>query len=175
MSIKKVFLATKGNITIGAVCSVRENVASKFTAEHKTEQVGLAGTREVALASLVKAMKLFKASDFKDLERPIEIFVNDSLANIIDKETYKYWLISGKKSDGNDVEASELALWQEFYKLISKNGMYFIFKNLNSAHFKGNPKYNALDVKYNAFYYDWVWKQVHAILPKGPALPEDVA
>jgi Txe/YoeB family toxin of Txe-Axe toxin-antitoxin module len=90
---------------------------------------------------------------------------------MITNQTYKYWILSGKKNDGTDVNAKELKLWKEFDKLMNKKGLYFIFKNLNDANFKGTPKFNKVDVEYNRFYYNWVWKQVHAVYPNTPAEP----
>lgn len=169
MSVKRVFLATKKDLTIGAICDVQTKQASSFKNSYTSEQQGLAGSREVALASIIALLSNF---DTKELEAPVQVFCVSSVADIINNQTYKYWLISGKKNDGTDLNAKELKLWKEFHKLVSKNGMYFIFKNLNDANFRGTPKFNQAEVKYNKFYYDWAWSAIHKIYPQGPATPE---
>lgn len=168
MSIKRVFLATKKDLTIGAIGDVRTKQAVSYKHSYTSEQQGLAGSREVALSAIVNLVKGF---DTKELEVPVQVYCVSSVADIIINQTYKYWLISGKKNDGTDLNANELKLWKEFHKLMSKSGMYFIFKNLNDANFKGEPKFNQAEVKYNKFYYDWAWKAIHAVYPQGPAEP----
>ena len=169
MSIKRVFLATKKDLTIGAIADVKSKKAVGFNHKHTTAQAGLAGSREVALSAVVEMMKNF---DVKELEAPVQVFCVSSVADMITNQTYKYWLISGKKNNGEDVDANELKLWKEFNKLMSKNGMYFIFKSLNQANFKGTPKFNQAEIAYNKFYYDWAWKQIHAVYPQGPETPD---
>ena len=169
MSVKRVFLATKKDLTIGAICDVQTKQATSFKHSYKTEQVGLAGSREVALSALVTLMKGF---DTSELTAPVQVFAVSSIADMINNQTYKYWLISGKKNDGTEVNANELKLWKEFHKLVSKNGVYFIFKNLNDANFRGTPKFNQAEVKYNKFYYDWAWASIHKIYPQGPETPD---
>ena len=66
----------------------------------------------------------------------------------------------------------ELKLWKEFDKLMAKKSLYFIFKNLNDANFRGTPKFNQAEVKYNKFYYDWAWASIHKIYPQGPETPD---
>ena len=169
MSVKRVFLATKKDLTIGAICDVQTKQAVSFKNSYKTEQAGLAGSREVALSALITLVKGF---DTSDLTAPVQVFTVSSVADFINNQTYKYWLISGKKNDGTDVNANELKLWKEFDKLMSKKGLYFIFKNLNDANFRGVPKFNQAEVKYNKFYYDWAWASIHKIYPQGPETPE---
>ena len=169
MSVKRVFLATKKDLTIGAIGDVQTKQAVSFKHSYKSEQQGLAGSREVALSAVVTLMKNF---DTSDLDAPVQVFAVGSVADMINNQTYKYWLISGKKNDGTEVNANELKLWKEFHKLMSKNGMYFIFKNLNDANFRGTPKFNQAEVKYNKFYYDWAWASIHKIYPQGPEMPD---
>ena len=169
MSVKRVFLATKKDLTIGAIGDVKTKQAVSFKHSYVSEQTGLAGAREVALSALINLIKEF---DTKDLEAPVQVYCVGSVADIINNQTYKYWLISGKKNDGTDLNANELKLWKEFHELVSKSNMYFIFKNLNDANFKGIPKFNQAEVKYNKFYYDWAWKAIHKIYPQGPEAPE---
>lgn len=168
MSQFRIFMASKKDITIAVTGNVTNNtvVANKYT--YASEQQGMPGVRENALHSLVEAMKAF---DIKQATSPVQIYVVDSLASMITNETYKYWLMSGKKNDGTEVHASELALWKEFHKLMSKNSMYFIIKTLNDANYNGKPKFNQANIAYNKYYYDWVWAQVHKVYPKGPAEP----
>lgn len=168
MSVKRVFLATKKDLTIGAICDVQTKQASSFKNSYTSEQTGLAGSREVALASIIALLSNFET---KDLTAPVQVFCVSSVSDMITNQTYKYWLISGKKNDGTAVNAKELKLWKEFDKIMSKKGLYFIFKNLNDANFRGTPKFNQAEVKYNKFYYDWAWKSIHAIYPQGPAEP----
>ena len=169
MSVKRVFLATKKDLTIGAIADVKTKKAVGFNHKYTTEQTGLAGSREVALSALVNLLSNFET---KELEAPVQVFAVSSVADMITNQTYKYWLISGKKNDGTDVNANELKLWKEFDKLMSKKGLYFIFKSLNQANFKGTPKFNQAEVAYNKFYYEWAWKQIHAIYPQGPETPD---
>ena len=45
---------------------------------------------------------------------------------MITNQTYKYWILSGKKNDGTEVNAKELKLWKEFDKLMNKKGVSLI-------------------------------------------------
>lgn len=169
MSVKRVFLATKKDLTIGAIGDVTTKQAVSFKHSYTSLQAGLAGSREVALSAIVNLVKNF---DTKELTAPVQVFCISSVADFINNQTYKYWLISGKKNDGTDVDTNELKLWKEFDKLMAKKGLYFIFKNLNDANFRGTPKFNQAEVKYNKFYYDWAWTSMHKIYPQGPETPD---
>lgn len=166
---KRIFIATKKDLSIGAVCDVQARTAVSFKTQHTPSQTGFAGAREVALATVVEQLKAF---DTKQLTAPVQVFVVSGLYDMINNETYKYWLMSGKKNDGTDVDATELKLWKEFQKFMAKSGQYFIFKNLVDCNFKGTPKFNKATIAFNKFYYDWAWKSMHAIYPQGPAEPE---
>lgn len=168
MSVKRIFMGTKKDLSIGAICDVTNKTASAYKFNHTSTQTGLAGSREVALAS---AVNLLKELDTKELTAPAQVFVVSSLSDMITNQTYKYWLISGKKNDGTEVHAEELKLWKEFDKVMAKKGLYVIFKNLNDANFRGTPKFNQAEVAYNKFYYEWTWAQIHAIYPQGPQAP----
>lgn len=78
MSVKRVFLATKKDLTIGAVCDVKTKQASSYKHNHVTTQQGLAGSREVALSAIVNLMKGF---DTKELEAPVQVFCVSSVAH----------------------------------------------------------------------------------------------
>lgn len=169
MIMKRIFLGTKKNLSMGAICDVTTKKAIAFKHEHTSEQTGLAGAREVALSGVVTLLKDFEV---KELEVPAQIYVVSSLSDMITNQTYKYWILTGTKQDKTAINATELKLWKEFDKLIAKKGLYLIFKNLNDANFKGTPKFNIAEVSYNKFYYEWTWKQIHAIYPQGPAQPE---
>lgn len=169
MSVKRIFLGTKKDLSMGAICDVTAKTAVAYKFNHTPVQTGLAGAREVALASVVNLVKDFET---KGLTAPAQVFVVSSLADMINNQTYKYWLISGKKNDGTDVNAEELKLWKEFDKIMAKKGLYIIFKNLNDANFRGTPKFNQAEVAYNKFYYEWTWSQIHAVYPQGPQAPE---
>ena len=169
MSVKRIFLGTKKDLSIGAICDVQSKSATAYKFNYTSEQTGLAGSREVALASVVNLMKDFET---KELTAPVQFFVVSSLSDMITNQTYKYWILSGKKNDGTEVNAKELKLWKEFDKLMNKKGLYFIFKNLQDANFRGTPKFNQAEIAYNKFYYEWTWKQIHAIYPQGPAEPQ---
>lgn len=167
-NVQRIFLGTKKDLSLGAICNVTNGTAVSYKFNHTPVQTGLAGSREVALASVVNLIKDF---DTKELTAPVQFFTVSSLSDMITNQTYKYWIISGKKNDGTEVEKGELKLWKEFDKIMSKKGLYFIFKNLNDANFRGTPKFNQNEIKYNKFYYEWTWKQIHAIYPQGPAEP----
>lgn len=169
MSVKRVFLATKKDLTIGAICDVTTKGAVSYKNSYTSEQTGLAGSREVALSAIVNLVKNFET---KELTAPVQVYCVGSVADFINNQTYKYWLISGKKNDGTDVNANELKLWKEFEKLMTKKSLYFIFKNLNDANFRGTPKFNQAEIKYNKFYYDWAWASMHKIYPQGPETPD---
>lgn len=175
MSIQKIFLGSKGNLSIGCICSRdgESKTAVKYQAEYNSNQVGLCGVRENALYNVIQIMKKYKKADLAKLDRPIEFYVIESLASRIEKETYKFWLMTGKKTQGGEVDKNELALWDEFNKLMSKNGLYFVFRNIATANFKGVPKFNIAETKYNKFYHDWVWSEIHKLKPQNPELPQE--
>ena len=95
MSIKRVFLATKKDLTIGAIADVKSKKAVGFNHKHTTAQAGLAGSREVALSAVIEMMKNF---DVKELEAPVQVFCVSSVADMITNQTYKYWLISSERN-----------------------------------------------------------------------------
>ena len=113
MSVKRIFLGTKKDLSIGAICDVQTKSATAYKFNYTSEQTGLAGSREVALASVVNLMEDFET---KELTAPVQFFVVSSLSDMITNQTYKYWILSGKKNDGTEVNAKELKLWKEFDK-----------------------------------------------------------
>lgn len=172
MSVNKIFLGTKGNLSIGCICDPIQNKATKYQSTYQSNQVGIPGVREACLNSVLEIMKKYKKTDLEALEKPVEFFVNDSLAQMINCNTYKYWLIAGKKADDEQIDPNEFALWEEFHKLYTKVGLYFVFKRIGSANI-ANPKFKKIENKYNKYYFDWVWNSIHKLRPNTPANPDE--
>lgn len=165
----RIFMGTKKDLNIGVLCDLETKKATGVKYNYESSQAGLASSREVALYGLIEIMKKV---DVKTLDMPAQIFLVSSLSDFITKQTYKYWVVTGKKADGSEIEPSELKLWKEFEKIMAKKGSYFIFKSIMDANFRGNAKFNQAEVKYNKFYYDWVMSKIHEIYPQGPEAPD---
>lgn len=166
MTMKRLFLGTKKDLSIGAICDVTTKKAQAFKHTYNSENKGLAGTREVALSAVVEMLKKF---DIEGLTEPADFYVTSSLYKIISEESYKHWIMTGKQKNGGKLNESEYKLWLEFSSLMSELNVFIIFKDLQSANFMGTPKFNQAEVKYNKFYYEWLWKQIYAVYPKGVA------
>lgn len=166
MTMKRLFLGTKKDLSIGAICDVNTKKAEAFKHTYVSENKGLAGTREVALSAVIEMLKKFNV---EGLSQPADFYIPSALYKVINEQSYKHWIISGKLKNGADVPQSEYQLWLEFNQLIGELGLFIIFKDLQNANFKGKPKFNQAEVSYNKFYYEWLWKQIHAVYPQGVA------
>lgn len=143
---KRIYLATKASTTVGVNYDITNNRAMFIQPmQHATTQTGFPATRESALYALVEQLKTL---DVTDIDRPVYIYVIKSLHDMIMNGTYKYWILSGKKSNGEDISESEMKLWIEFHTLYTELGLYVHIKDIFgcklSSGNKFKPSRNAL-------------------------------
>lgn len=130
----RIFLATKKGMTCGIKFEEvkGKKSARKFTITNDvdTEIVGIPGTVKSALRAVVK---ILEEADVKKMKNTNQIFVITYLHDMISNETYKYWILTGKNSKGEDIDKDYLDLWKKFYSLMQEKGLYFTFKDLFKA------------------------------------------
>lgn len=136
---KRIYLASKGNTTVGAEFDITNNRAVMLKPiQYNSNQAGLAGVREVALYSLIETIQ---STDFTGVDRPVYMYVITALSDIIANGTYKYWILTGKKSSGEDVDPNELELWKQFHELYTQYGLYIHIKDIHKCLLPKNSRF----------------------------------
>lgn len=166
----RVFLGARGNTVLGAICNKTDKTATSKRLDYTSNQEKINRVQREALLTVLN--DTLKSIDLRELNAPVQIFVADNLSKAILKQTYKFWAYTGIMSDGSKIDETELALWKEFNTLMSKKGHMIIIRDLYEANFKGTPKFDVENIKYNKFYFDWIISSLEKIMPVKPATPE---
>lgn len=144
---KRIYLATKANTTLGVDFNITKNKALLIPAiQYNTNQTGFAGIRECALYALVEELKKVKEY-VAEVNRPVYIYVIKALHDVISNGTYKYWILTGTKSNGELIPEEEMKLWIEFHTLYSELGLYVHIKDIFTCKLPKNSKYRPDKLK----------------------------
>lgn len=183
---KRIFMATKKELTVGVVYMPNEmgannkiGKASRIpTIEYKHEGImkGFADTRLSSLTALMKVIRdtckeeedgIAGGNENARLTNIVQIFVNRQLFEFINGELYKYWILTGKKSTGDEVSEHELNKLREFVALWKEKGDKFVIKDIFNCRIndtvKADPKRLAQFKPYtqqNDFYCRWCWDEI---------------
>ena len=169
MAQERIYLATKKDLTVGVNYTEGLAKAKSFKIENTEDKniTGFAGTRKSALRAIIEVIESF---DLKEKDNVAIIYAIPAVSDIITNQTYKYWLMTGKNSKGEDIDAEELKLWKKFYELEGKRGMYYTIKNIFDCRIPDSVMENK--VKYAKFrkysrenneYSRWCWNKVAEI------------
>lgn len=128
MEIKKIFIATQNNVSVGVTLG---NAGSKLSATaFKSVSEKFSTTKLSALEILVSQISHL---DYENIKEPVQIFINDHLYKNIVNGYYKYWLFTGKTQEGEEIEEEELDMWQAFNEVYSQYNAYLIIKSTSEA------------------------------------------
>lgn len=80
-----------------------------------------------------------------------EISLDNTLYDIITKNTYKYWLITNKTYNGTQVIADELKLWKEFQNRYTNKDVFGHVKFYSTNLYKkaSNSRFNKAKMDYS--------------------------
>ena len=107
---QRIFLATKKENTVGVVFNSTDNKATRIPVikyQHEGDLQGFSDTRLSALSALIEVID---KTDVTKLTNVVPVFVNQQLCEFIQKETYKFWIKTGKKQTGEEVSPKEIQL-----------------------------------------------------------------
>lgn len=126
---KRIFIATKKEHSVGVNFDATNNKAEKFIYEykHEGEMQGFADTRMSSMSALINVIE---NTDVSELTNVVPIFVNKTLADFIQGETYKFWLKTGAKSTGEAVDKAELELIKKFAEVWKDKGDDFVIRDI---------------------------------------------
>ena len=129
--MSRVYFATKKDLTVGVnfMEELEQPIAKKFTFQDTEDEniTGYAGTR---LSALRAVMDFISKADTEKMTNIATLYVIPTLSDILINGTYKYWLLTGKNSKGQDVDQETLNAFKDFAKLWTEKGMYFTIKNI---------------------------------------------
>lgn len=80
-----------------------------------------------------------------------EISLSNTLYDIITKNTYKYWLLTKKTSNGVQILSDELKLWKEFQERYTNKNVFGHVKFYSNNLYKkaGGSKFNKAKMDYS--------------------------
>lgn len=168
----KVYLASQENKTVGVRLDMSARKAKKIEYTHDGSE-----TKISCLEAIISEMTKVEV---KDLDVPVQFFINSFTYNTIQNGYYKYWLLTGKNSEGEVISEDELALWEAFNNLMTEKGLYLIFKNAFAAKIDAKrnrnkkAKITAID-KANDKYISYSWEQLKKLVGESPEVEDDFA
>lgn len=166
---KKIYLASESNVTVGVNLNLTERKASKLEYTGSTTN-----TRMTALEAVIGELKKLNA---EELTVPVQMFINAHLYTNIINGYFKYWLMTGKTSEGEEIAPEELTLWEEFLMLNSEKNLLVIYKDSSKAtlkHKKKSKYYKETKLdKQNDKYITYSWSKVKELVGE-PEVEDDM-
>lgn len=169
--MRNIIIVGRGN---GLTRVTYDSTANKANAKDFTgvidSRVG-ASTRINALSIVVLTMEqLFAKKEAGELDAekyPTQIFTLGLVTDMIDNGTFKFWLKSGAKSDGEAIHPDELELWAKFSELYVQMYTDLVFKNVSRLKLpKGNTRYAiSNEDRILADYAEKAWDRVKIQVP----------
>lgn len=168
----KIYLASQANKTVGVKLDLSAVKAKKIEYTHEGSE-----TKISCLEAIISEMTKVEV---KNLDVPVQFFINSFTYNTIQNGYYKYWLLTGKNSEGETISEDEISLWEAFNNLMTEKGLYIIFKNAFSAKIDSKKKRNSkakitLADKANDKYISYSWEQLKKIVGESPDVEDDLA
>lgn len=119
-----------------------------------------ASTRINCLGALVYTLGELKEKK-DNLKGVSAIYTVGMVADAISRGTFKYWLLDGKTSSGEELSQEEIGLWNEFTQLYMELFTNVVIKNISTASLPRTTKYMVtsemrMDDKYSKLVWDKV-------------------
>lgn len=138
----RIFLLSKNNTTIGVAYNATANTASKLFFKSELETAD--GKNNYQVTSIDSINKVLEKLDVSKFDNVCQIYVPSLVEEAIKSENYKFWLLTGKNSKGEDIDVELMNVWQRFSELMSEKGRYFVFRNIATCFLKdyvvNNPR-----------------------------------
>lgn len=131
--IKKFYVASKGTNSAGILYLQKENKSFNIPFEPAEKIEGITAKQQVIYTNLKAINKILSQIDTKSLSNVCDIVINNFTYEIIAKNWYKYWLITGANSKGEPINEVFLNEIKNFYKLYLKKHLYIRFVDMNTA------------------------------------------
>lgn len=133
-----ILIVSKGG---GALRLIRNRTSGKVT-KTEYEEVASGATRVNALKGVVCTLE--QIYDTRDkISGVVNIYTVGLVADVVQRGTFKYWLLEGKTSNGQELNPVELELWKKFVELYTKMYGFINIKNISSASVPRNPKFHV--------------------------------
>ena len=125
-------------------------------------------TRINCLSVIVRTMEQLAEKDLSEETNPTLILTVGMVVDMINDGTFKYWVLGGgKKLSGEEVNATEIELWNKFADLYKEMYLYVTFKNVADIKIPKNPKF-AISMETRALndYVEKAWDRIKITAPE---------
>ena len=165
----KIYLLSKSQGTLGVRYSQESKKAFLISFNSESESFFDQG--------LFALTELMKKTDVTQNPEINTVYIISNLLKAIHNENWKFWIATGKDSNGEDIDEHQLMMWKEFAKVWQEKGNYFVLKNLaackvNDIVYNNKSRYNKLSksIRDNNYYLRYLMDQ--AEMKFGPSQPE---
>lgn len=168
---RRIFLATKGEDTVGVNFNVTNNEPKKLHVVCNNENQELRGREGTKLSALYALTQVIKDINVEELTAVVMVYVNNDLYEFLQNESYKNWIVTGvKKTTGKQVTEREMQIIKDFYEIWKEKGLYFVIKDLfkckiNDSVMKDESKIAKFNLfsRQNNIYCRYAWSEVEKI------------
>lgn len=164
---RRIFLATKKENTVGVNFNVTDNKANKFTIVYDNAGKEMQGFSDTRLSALSALVEVIEKTDIEELNNVVPVFVNQSLAEFLQNETYKFWILTGAKSTGETIQETEMNMLKKFVDVWKEKGDYFVIRDIFTCRIhdkvKADPAKLAkfkLYSRQNDAYCRYAWQEI---------------
>ena len=137
-----IFIVSKGE---GSVRLMRNTVNGKVGLTEYEAVVPAsekASTRINALGGVVHTLRQLNNARDK-ISGIVNIYTVRLVSDAVQRGTFKYWLLDGKTSDGQELNQTELELWEEFVGLYKDMFEFINIKDVSSTSIPQNPRFRV--------------------------------
>jgi hypothetical protein len=137
-----IFIVSRGG---GAVRIMRNTVNGKVSLTEYEAVVPAsekASTRINALAGVIHTLRQLHDSRDK-ISGIVNIYTVRLVSDPVQRGTFKYWLLDGKTSDGQELSQTELELWEEFVGLYKDMFEFINIKDVSSTAIPKAPRFRV--------------------------------
>lgn len=168
---RRIFLATKGEDTVGVNFNVTNNEPKKLHVTCPNEDGELKGREGTKLSALYALTQVIKNTNTEELSAVAQIYVNNDLYELLQNESYKNWIVTGvKKTTGKQVTEREMQIVKDFYEVWTQKGLYFVIRDLFKCKISDTvmkdeskiAKFNLYS-RQNNIYCRYAWSEVEKI------------
>lgn len=127
----------------GAVRLIRGNgKVTKTEYEAVVPASERASTRVNALGGVVHTLRQLQESRDK-ITGIVNIYTVGLVSDVVQRGTFKYWLLEKKTSDGQELNPAEIELWEEFLELYTELFSFVNIKDISTASIPQNPRFRV--------------------------------
>lgn len=136
-----ILIVSKGG---GAVRITRNRGNGRVTqTEYETLTSGeRTSTRVNALAGVVHTLRQLQQNSDK-ITDIVDIYTIRLVSDAVQRGTFKYWLLKGCTSDGQELSPTELELWGEFLSLYTEMFAVVNIKDISSVNIPKSPRFRV--------------------------------